>query len=753
MKLKTEIINDKQKALIISEKNYLFFELFKKQLKKYSLEIFFSLKLPSSIQLFDYLFFFNKEVKAKTEIIKKNPQKKFIFIFLKDKHPSSNLKKTVLNNLKIIKIKENFLDQQDIEKILWFSLSENKENFLPLRGKSTEKNIKEKKVLNNFFNYFSVKYLIILIVILIFVFNTLFIPFLILSSFLTYQNYKDFKKEKYENIYSRNLLNSKITNISEKLYFSRSLYHLLGLGLLPDNILELNKNAIELINKINNLKTNLKIVQKLIFLKNKTNDEKNDLKIRFDKLTNDLESINNYLMIVNQKIPFENFLDTNKIRAQILEVSDQLEKIKKISQYFFKIISQPKPQRYLVFFVNNREIRPGGGFLGSFAILEIKDYQIEEIKVYDVYDADGQLTFHIEPPRPLAKYLGVNHFFLRDSNFSPDFIENYQKAIFFLEKTLKIADFQGGILLTTNAIENILSAFGNLYLPDFKETINSSNFYIKTQHQVENNFFPGSTQKKSFLSSTIRQLILNLENVSFEKLIFNLKKSLEEKQMVIYIENDQEMLNFLNRSFWSGRVVKPQCLTGNNCLLDYLFPFDANVGANKANFFVNRYYNLKTIIDSEGKINHSLSIQYKNLSPSKIFPTGNFRNYFQILLPKDVIIKNILKNGVIIDEIDQKGVNDFKLIGFFFEVLPKKTVEIKINYQLKNKLNKNRQFYQLIFQKQIGSSNSDLILDYILPKNITSINQNFSPLVKNNQILYNTTLSTDKIFIIEFNKN
>jgi len=34
-------------------------------------------------------------------------------------------------------------------------------------------------------------------------------------------------------------------------------------------------------------------------------------------------------------------------------------------------------------------------------------------------------------------------------------------------------------------------------------------------------------------------------------------------------------------------------------------------------------------------------------------------------------------------------------------------------------------------------------------KNVYILNQNFSPLVKENQIVYNTNLSADKIFFVE----
>ena len=98
-------------------------------------------------------------------------------------------------------------------------------------------------------------------------------------------------------------------------------------------------------------------------------------------------------------------------------------------------------------------------------------------------------------------------------------------------------------------------------------------------------------------------------------------------------------------------------------------------------------------------------------------------------------------------------VGQFKKIGFFFETPLQNTQEVVIQYQSLKSFQKGKSIYQLLFQKQIGSINNDLKLEISLPSNMFLINQNFSPLVKNNQILYNTELSADKIFFVELLKD
>ena len=104
------------------------------------------------------------------------------------------------------------------------------------------------------------------------------------------------------------------------------------------------------------------------------------------------------------------------------------------------VLGFEKDMKYLILFQNNMELRPGGGFIGSFGILDVKKASVSDFKIYDVNSADGQLKGHIEPPYPIRRYLPQPNFFLRDSNFDLDFTKNASAAANFLalETGLKV---------------------------------------------------------------------------------------------------------------------------------------------------------------------------------------------------------------------------------------------------------------------------------------------------------------------------
>lgn len=749
MKLSTEIVEEKQNALIVSKKEYSFISLLKSELKRVSISHFSSPFIPKIVKMFQYVFIINETVS--TDFARKNKNSIFVYIFLGKKNHSNN---SIIypKNIKVITINGFHIEREEIDKILWFSISKSDETTLSLNLSSLTRN-KNTFIPSPHWNYkkfITKKNLILFAIFSIITIHIAFIPFLFLSFFSNYRNYLALKKNSLNNIKNSSLT----SDISKKLYsFVRPTYLLFGIAILPDNLMDINEKSSTIIKQTQQLINDFKGLEAVLFQQQKSAEQKKIITLRVEKIMTNLSNIKDELNVIAQKIPIKNnYFD--QIKKQLTEQADNLQKAQKVINYFQIIISQEKISKYVIFFANNMELRPGGGFLGSFGIVEIGNYNIGDINVYDIYDADGQLTVHLDPPKPIAEYLSVPHWFFRDSNFSPDFFTNYQKALFFLEKEMGMTNFSGGILLTTSAIENILGAFNDLYLPDFKEYINAKNFYLKTQFYVEKKFFPGSIQKKTFLSSIVRQIKNNLNTVDPKKLFTQIKKSLDEKQITVYFE-DQNFQSFFNSNFWSGRIIEPKCILSEKCISDYAFPYDANLGANKANFFVNRFINMKIKIDSQGVIKNTISLQYKNDSPNsstEVFPVGYYRNYFQILLPKNSTLKQITKDGVQVEDINQID-DQYKLVGFLLELAPGKTANIIIDYQLNEPLIVGDNIYQLVIQKQIGAKNSDLILEFELNKNISIVNQNFSPIVKDGQIIYNTNLSTDKIFFIELTKN
>lgn len=755
MKLTTEITEKKQKILIVGKHEKKFIKILKSRLEKHHIEVFVSPVLPNILNNFDHCFFLNEE-----KFIKKSNQyqyKRVTSIFIDQKSKGEFIAKYItennLPNIKIINIDSCHTNDNDLDKILWFSLSSDKELYLNLITDSTITYHKPKKIINLSHFKFDIKrhkkkYLTFFICFFLLL-QILFVPFLFLSSYFLYQSSAHIKKSQIT-LAEKNLhLGKNFFKLSGVLYqIPRPILSFLSLSIIPDNVFEINNKLDNVVSQTLETYKNAQLITGLIMQKNKSSKDQSALKLRFTKLKSEVDNLLDNLIVLDQKIP-ESIDKLSAVKKDLNQMEEVLAKGKKILSQIDYILGESAERKYLVLFANNMELRPGGGFIGSYGILTFDKYTLKDLQIYDVYDADGQLIAHVEPPYAIKTILNQPHWFLRDSAFSPDFFENYSQAKFFLDKEMNLKDFSGGILITTTAIQNILKSFGDIYMTDYKEIINSKNYYLKTQLYAEKDFFPGSIQKKTFLGSLARHILLNLDQVSPADLFSNIKKSLDEKQMTVYFD-DVKVQSMFDTFSWSGRVVEPKCHQSvKNCVLNYLYPIDANLGVNKANFFVSKSSNLKVKVNPDGKIRNILSIKINNDSPNDVFPGGRYKNYFQLFLPVNANIKKITKNGTLVENYDEKLSGRIKIIGFLIEIPAKSSSDIKIDYELNDPFEKGRGIYQLTIQKQVGSFAEDLAIEIYLPKNIYLLNQNFNPLVKDNKIIYNTVLSSDKIFILE----
>lgn len=761
------ITSGRQRILIVGEHNPALVTQLKNYLKKFDNDVYISPRLPISLDSFDYCFIINDQ-----SFIKKahslSPWKKVILILSTDRKKALNTLKSVkdkaLTNIKLIFAPQlHSLEAGEVEEIIWFGVSKSPELFFPLKTKisTSAKPLSPKPArisppwyytaYMKIERFLSKKNLALLAFLCILVYHFAFVIPLAHGAFLLYKAAQKIESNELSQA-SALVEQSKIPMAASRTLYNlvRPSFLLFSVAKMPDDAFAIHKKIVEIINSSNVLKSTAHEAFVLILKKDKSISEKNQLLSQLQKTKESMSTLENQITFLNQKIP-SSISYLKPYKTKLSATSAMIAKSKKLWPFLTELLANEGEKKYLLLFANNMELRPGGGFIGSYGVLTMKNLTFDSLQVYDVYDADGQLTAHVEPPTPIRTYLNQPHWFLRDSAFSPDFYDNYFQAKFFLDKEKQMTDFTGGIMITTTAIKNILKAYGDLYVPDFNEKVNSENFYLKTQLYAEKDFFPGSTQKKSFLSALTRQILVNLEVVPEQELAAEIFRSAEEKQLAFYFETE-ELQKIIDSYYWSGRIIEPQCPPQfENCYTDFLFPYDANLGVNKSNFFVNRVMETRIVIDSGGIIHTSLKIKFRNEAIQDVFPGGNYRNYFQLLIPRDSVIKNIMVGSEQLPQYDQE-IKQFKQIGFFLEIPLQTTREVLIEYQSIRAFKKGKAVYQLLFQKQIGSINNDLSIEIVLPPDVFLVNQNFSPLVKHNQILYNTELSADKIFFIELLK-
>lgn len=415
------------------------------------------------------------------------------------------------------------------------------------------------------------------------------------------------------------------------------------------------------------------------------------LKVQVSKLNENNSPLFSYFNI-NPKI--------DRAEEYLTNISDVLHLSTQFVHIMPSLLGYDSPKTFLVLFQNNAELRPTGGFIGSFGWVTFSEGRLVEFKTEDVYTADGQLKGHVTPPEPIAKYLAQENWYLRDSNFDPDFAVSAQQAEWFLKHEMNLT-FDGVIAIDLQSVQEILRGMEGVYVSDYDKTIDADNIFLQTQSMSELGFFPGSTQKRDFIGSLTRSMFIKATSgdLKWGSLLASLKKSLDEKHVLMYLHDDEGQ-ELVEESGWGGRLASITC-SSQDCISDYVMVVEANLGINKSNFLVDR--NMELSIDEKpGVLEHNLKMHYINDSTEKAYPGGLYFSYTRLLIPKNAHIDNIIVGGEEVqqDEITVEEYQDKQMIGFPMSVPASKTTDLLVRYFIPT-TNRGDEI-ELLIQKQPG---------------------------------------------------
>ena len=137
------------------------------------------------------------------------------------------------------------------------------------------------------------------------------------------------------------------------------------------------------------------------------------------------------------------------------------------------ILGWGEEKRYLVLAEDPAELRPTGGFAGTYGILGFKDGRIVERAFHDVYQLDLKPGLpYVLPPDGLKNHLlGQFSWQLADANWSPDFPTSAQDAIRLYTLESGDSNVDGVIGITTYALDHVLNVIGPVAVPEFSATV------------------------------------------------------------------------------------------------------------------------------------------------------------------------------------------------------------------------------------------------------------------------------------------
>ncbi len=423
--------------------------------------------------------------------------------------------------------------------------------------------------------------------------------------------------------------------------------------------------------------------------------------------------------------------------AIVNKFSDSLSIYSSTIDFWPNIFGFNDKKTYMVLLQNNQELRPGGGLIDSYAILDLDQGSIKNFKIYDVYEADKELKTHVEPPFAIRRYLPSVHWFLKDSNFNIDFSKGtVASAIFLSSEAHKNVD--GIIAVDLSFIKSLLSVVGAVNVPAYNETITSDNLFQVTQKHTE----------KDFLRAVLNSLnfkISKSKDIQLLPLISAIVNSIDEKHM-LFSFNDANMQTAFSLNNYSSSITDNRAVDIN--LINDTFGInEANLGENTINYFVTRSLSHKVIIGNDGSVKENAVITFKNSAKGNNLTIVNYKNYLRIILPIGANISSINidnKKQNIVTAIEDPTIYEKKnftppvglevekynqgkntVYGFLINVGPEELRKISIDYQLPQKVSvlSPEIKYDLKLFKQPGIDFLPYEFSLMYPKNLKIIDK------------------------------
>lgn len=392
---------------------------------------------------------------------------------------------------------------------------------------------------------------------------------------------------------------------------------------------------------------------------------------------------------------------------KIVKLNEILQATSKDAKDLFGFNS---PNKILILFQNPAEIRPTGGFIGSYGIVEVSKGKILSIKIDDIYNPDGQIDvkkIKVAPPAPIRNFLKEDVYYIRNANFNSDFPTSANEINNLFEKATG-DKFDTVIAIDYTFIQSYLSLFGGIYLANYGEEINASNFTERAQFHSEFNYKEGVSEKKSFLTnlgSKILENFMNLSTSDFVRLNDSIYDLLDQRNIQIYTTypNLAKSLNNLN---WDGSLVRTEG--------DYLKVVNSNLGGNKVNYLTENKYKYEVLsMTRDGVLRARLTLNYINNAKDKAWPYGSFTNYVKVLTSQGTKLtgaKVVSSEGEIniFSQIVQGKEGQYPTFETSIIIEPQSSKQLVIEYDLplNQTITKSNTKYDFYWQKQSGEKST-----------------------------------------------
>lgn len=308
--------------------------------------------------------------------------------------------------------------------------------------------------------------------------------------------------------------------------------------------------------------------------------------------------------VSSRHIPVEHQAAFGEFRTMFAMLVDDVADIAELLEAMEVVLGGDSFRRYLVVFQNSYELRPTGGFMGSYGILDVQKGKVIrfDIPPGGTYDIKGQLSEYVQPPSPLQLVNGRWEF--QDANWFPDFAASGEKIAWFYEHS-RGTTVDGVIAVNATVLERLLRVVGPLNIPDRGVTLSSETALAYIQETVERGEEKAAGKPKTILADAAAELSAKLSApapVDVLRLLTEAQQALDQKEIQTYFR-DARAQDMFRRYGWTGEIIE----TGEQ--QDFLAVIQANLQGQKSDARMDQVIEHEAAIAKDGSIMDTVVIR------------------------------------------------------------------------------------------------------------------------------------------------
>ncbi|MBT4350877.1 MAG: DUF4012 domain-containing protein [Candidatus Magasanikbacteria bacterium] len=310
-------------------------------------------------------------------------------------------------------------------------------------------------------------------------------------------------------------------------------------------------------------------------------------------------------------------------------------------------------KNYIVLFQNEDELRPTGGFLGSYAIVEVYEGKIKNITVPPggLYDLQGYFGEHIKSPAPLQ--LINSRFEIQDFNWTPH-TPAFAKRMMEVQEKIGGKTIDGVILLNSSLLERIVEkVIAKPIAHEKLGELSADTILSAIQDEVEEGFEEEGKPKVVIgeILDTVIEEVTTLDVQGMMRFVTEMYGATQEREIQI-VMRDAAAQQIIESFGIDGGLRE----TSEN--QDYLMVVDANIGGLKSNACVLQHIDHQSVVKESGQIENTVTVTRKNTCKKEDkHQYANNISYLRVYTPQGSTLDHV--GGTILHPAE----DDFQLIG------------------------------------------------------------------------------------------